>query len=104
MIPCWWRGCVGQPRGIPNGASAHDGFKLKVRGVLAGQMQMKAGDLVRSCDPFEEGFGLVIEILPVGEKIRWLDGSYRTGNVKVLWDGRVHYAERNGIEVINESR
>jgi hypothetical protein len=66
---------------------------------------VKIGDLVRSCDPIEKGVGLVTEILPPGDKIRWVDGSYRTGNVKVLWwDGIIRYAEKNGIEVLNENR
>jgi len=77
--------------------------RISIDGSMDGNL-MKVGDLIRSRDPFEGGVGLVIEILPMGEKIRWFDGSYRTGNVKILWGGIIHYAERNGIEVINESR
>ena len=105
MIPCWWRGCVGDPRGIPNGASARDGFKLKVRGVLDGRMPMKVGDLVKVVFPYnEEAIGIFMGYDETSfTEQPWDDYPYDPSRAHVFWEGEIYSTPLDQIEVINES-
>jgi len=91
--------------GIPNGASARDGFKLKVMGVLDGRMPMKRGDLVKVVFPYgEEAIGIFMGYDETSfTEQPWDDYPYDPTRAHVFWEGETYSTALDQIEVINES-
>jgi len=73
---------------------------------LAGQMQMKMGDLVKVVFPYgEEAIGIFMGYDETSfTEQPWDDYPYDPTRAHVFWEGETYSTALDQIEVINESR
>jgi len=73
---------------------------------LAGQMQMKMGDLVKVVFPYgEEAIGIFMSYDETSfTEQPWDDYPYDPTRAHVFWEGEIYSTALDQIEVINESR